>query len=277
MNPKPKIIALDLDGTMLTYEKKITPRTYAALEKAAAQGHYVVPATGRALHALPDAVKALPFVHYAITINGACVSDTHTGEKLLRCEIERDRALEIMEFAKNYDCMYDCYWNDAGWSERAFLERIDYYNQDEAVRRLILQTRRPVDDLFHKVRTEMDTVQKVQLCFREIPERNAAWMDIVTAFPDIAATASFQNNLELNHKMATKGNALRFLARRLGVSERDTIAFGDSSNDLSMLQSAGMGVAMGNASEAVKAISRAVTDTNENDGVAVYLEEHVLT
>ena len=144
------------------------------------------------------------------------------------------------------------------------------------MRRLILQTRRPVDDLFQKVRTEMDTVQKVQLCFREIPERNAAWMDIVTAFPDIAATASFQNNLELNHKMATKGNALRFLARHLGVSERDTIAFGDSSNDLAMLQTAGVGVAMGNAAPAVRAMCKAVTDTNENDGVAVYLEEHVL-
>ena len=272
----PKLIALDLDGTMLTYEKQITPRTYAALERAAAQGHYVVPATGRALHALPEVVQALPFVHYAITINGACVSNTDTGEKLLRCEIDRDRALEIMEYARNYDCMYDCYWNDAGWSERAFLERIDYFNRDEAVRKLILQTRRPVDDLFAKVRAEMETVQKVQLCFREIPERNAAWMDITTAFPDIAATASFANNLELNHRMATKGNALRFLARKLGVPERDTIAFGDSSNDLSMLQTAGTGVAMGNASEAVKKISRVVTDTNENDGVAVWLEEHVL-
>lgn len=272
----PKLIALDLDGTMLTYDKQITPRTYAALERAAAQGHYVVPATGRALHALPEAVQALPFVHYAITINGACVSNTDTGEKLLRCEIDRDRALEIMEYARNYDCMYDCYWNDAGWSERAFLERIDYFNRDEAVRKLILQTRRPVDDLFAKVRAEMETVQKVQLCFREIPERNAAWMDITTAFPDIAATASFANNLELNHRMATKGNALRFLARKLGVPERDTIAFGDSSNDLSMLQTAGTGVAMGNASEAVKKISRVVTDTNENDGVAVWLEEHVL-
>ena len=272
----PKLIALDLDGTMLTYEKQITPRTYAALERAAAQGHYVVPATGRALHALPEVVQALPFVHYAITINGACVSNTDTGEKLLRCEIDRDRALEIMEYARNYDCMYDCYWNDAGWSERAFLERIDYFNRDEAVRKLILQTRRPVDDLFAKVRAEMETVQKVQLCFREIPERNAAWMDITTAFPDIAATASFANNLELNHRMATKGNALRFLARKLGIPERDTIAFGDSSNDLSMLQTAGTGVAMGNASEAVKKISRVVTDTNENDGVAVYLEKHVL-
>lgn len=272
----PKLIALDLDGTMLTYEKQITPRTYAALERAAAQGHYVVPATGRALHALPEVVQALPFVHYAITINGACVSNTDTGEKLLRCEIDRDRALEIMEYAKNYDCMYDCYWNDAGWSERAFLEHIDYFNRDEAVRKLILQTRRPVDDLFAKVRAEMDTVQKVQLCFREIPERNAAWMDLTAAFPDIAATASFANNLELNHRMATKGNALRFLARKLGIPERDTIAFGDSSNDLSMLQTAGTGVAMGNASEAVKKICRVVTDTNENDGIAVWLEEHVL-
>lgn len=272
----PKIIALDLDGTLLTYDKRLTPRTYAALEQAAAQGHFIVPATGRALHALPDVVKALPFVRYAITINGACVSDNATGEKLLRCEIPRDRALEIMEYAKQYDCMYDCYWNDTGWSERTFLERIDYFNRDESVRKLILQTRRPVDDLFAKVRAEMDTVQKVQLCFREIPERNAAWMELTTAFPDIAATASFQNNLELNHKMATKGNALRFLARHLGLPERDTIAFGDSSNDLSMLHLAGVGVAMGNAADSVKAVCKAVTDTNENDGVAVWLEEHVL-
>ena len=276
MNPTPKIIALDLDGTMLTYDKQITPRTYAALEQAAAQGHYIVPATGRALHALPDAVKALPFVHYVITINGACVSSTDTGEKLLRCEIDRDRALEIIDYAKHYDCMYDCYWNDAGWSERAFLERIDYYNQDEAVKKLILQTRRPVDDLAAKVRTEMDTVQKVQLCFREITERNTAWTDFTAAFPDIAATASFQNNLELNHKMATKGNALRFLARMLNVDLRDTIAFGDSSNDLAMLHTAGVGVAMGNASESVRAACKAVTAANDADGVAVYLEQHVL-
>lgn len=276
MNPSPKIIALDLDGTLLTYDKQITRRTYTALEKAAEQGHYIVPATGRALHALPEVVRSLPFVHYAITINGACVSNTDTGEKLLRCELARDRALAVMEFSKNYDCMYDCYWNDAGWSERAFLERIDYFNSDEAVKKLILQTRRPVDDLFQKVRDEMETVQKVQLCFREVPTRNAAWMDIVTAFPDMTVSASFRNNLEINHKMATKGNALRVLARKLGVSERDTIAFGDSSNDLTMLQSAGVGVAMGNAAEAVKAISKAVTDTNENDGVAQWLEAHVL-
>ena len=273
---KPKLIALDLDGTLLTYEKQITPRTYAALETAAAQGHFIVPATGRALNALPQVVRALPFVRYAITINGACVSDTRTGEKLLRCEIDRDRALALIDFAKAYDCMYDCYWDDTGWSERAFLERIDYYNTDEAVKKLILQTRRPVDDLIEKVRTEMDAVQKVQLCFRSIPERDAAWTDIAKAFPDIAVTASFQNNMELNHRMATKGNALCFLARHLGIDIADTIAFGDSSNDLAMLQAAGTGVAMGNASKAVQAVCRAVTDTNENDGIAVYLEEHVL-
>ena len=272
----PKLIALDLDGTLLTYEKQITPRTYAALEQAAARGHFIVPATGRALNALPEVVRALPFVHYAITINGACVSNTDTGEKLLRCEIDRDRALELIDFARQYDCMYDCYWDDTGWSERAFLERIDYFNADEAVRRLILQTRRPVDDLVGKLRAEMDAVQKVQLCFREIPERDSAWTDIARAFPDIVATASFRNNLELNHRMATKGNALRFLARHLGISERDTIAFGDSSNDLAMLQAAGTGVAMGNAAPAVRAVCGAVTDTNENDGVARWLEANVL-
>ena len=273
---KPKLIALDLDGTLLTDDKRITPRCYAALRQAAEQGHYVVPATGRALHALPDVVKALPFVRYAITINGACVSNADTGEKLLRCEIERDRALDIMAYSRRYDCMYDCYWDDAGWTERAFLERIDYYNRDEAVRRLILQTRRPVDDLISKVRREMQTVQKVQLCFHAVAERDSAWPEIAEAFPDIAVTASFSNNLELNHKSATKGNALLLLADRLGIPRSDTVAFGDSSNDLSMLRAAGVGVAMGNASDAVKAVCGAVTESNENDGVAVWLERHVL-
>ena len=85
-----------------------------------------------------------------------------------------------------------------------------------------------------------------------------------------------QNNLELNWKTADKGRALLHLAERLGVPAADTVAFGDSSNDLTMLQAAGTGVAMGNASEEVRAACDAVTATNEEDGVAVYLERYVL-
>ena len=74
-----KLIALDLDGTLLNSEKVISAGNFAALSLAAEQGHVIVPATGRALRAIPEQVMALPFLRYAITINGAKVSDTRTG------------------------------------------------------------------------------------------------------------------------------------------------------------------------------------------------------
>lgn len=271
-----KIIALDLDGTLLTRDKKLTFRTRSALESAAEQGNWIVPATGRALRAIPEEILSLPFLRYVISINGASVSDEKTGEKLYSANIPKQVALELMDFAKQYDCMYDCYWKDTGWSNRSFLDRIRYYNTDDEVVRLILNSRQPVDDLVTMISEQADSVQKVQLCFRDLDERMDAKIAIETSFPDIVATSSFQNNLELNWKSADKGKGLLFLAEYLGLGAADTIAFGDSSNDLSMLRSAGIGVAMGNASEAVKTACSIVTATNDQDGVAAYLERFVL-
>lgn len=272
-----KIIALDLDGTLLNVQKELTDRTRRALKQAADQGNWIVPATGRALQAIPTEILSLPFVRYVISINGASVSDETTGERLYRADIPKETALALMDFAKRYDCMYDCYWQDTGWSNRRFLERVRYYNHfDEEVVKLILRSRQPVEDLEAIIRSEADAVQKVQLCFRNLDEREQARTALKSAFPDIAATSSFQNNLELNWKTADKGRGLMVLAEHLGVSRADTVAFGDSSNDLSMLRAAGVGVAMGNASDEVKAACDAVTAPNTEDGVAQYIEQHVL-
>ena len=86
-----KLIALDLDGTLLNSDKVVSQWNFAALSLAAEQGHVIVPATGRALRAIPEQVMAFPFLHYAITINGAKVSDTRTGEAFLRAEIASAR------------------------------------------------------------------------------------------------------------------------------------------------------------------------------------------
>ena len=145
-----KLIALDLDGTLLNSEKVISAGNFAALSLAAEQGHVIVPATGRALRAIPEQVMALPFLRYAITINGAKVSDTRTGETLLRAELPLDTCLRLMDFAGRYDAMYDCYWNDTGWVDRAFLERVRYYNADEEVVTLLRRTRAPVAGAPHR-------------------------------------------------------------------------------------------------------------------------------
>ena len=173
-----KLIALDLDGTLLNSDKVVSQWNFAALSLAAEQGHVIVPATGRALRAIPEQVVAFPFLHYAITINGAKVLDMRTGEALLRAEIALDTCLRLLDFAGRYDAMYDCYWNDTGWVDRSFLERVRYYNADEEVVTLLRRTRAPVADLKAFVRAHGQPVQKVQLCFRDMAERETAREEI---------------------------------------------------------------------------------------------------
>lgn len=270
------ILALDLDGTLLNGEKHISDRNRLALQMAADSGHFIVPATGRALNAMPKEVLSQPFVRYVISINGACVSDQQTGQILFRKEIELETALGVLDFARRYDCMRDVYWNHTGWTNRAYFENLRYYNSDEEVVRLIQVTRKPIEDIEIFLKEKQAPVQKVQLCFRNMEERAAAWKEIEEAFPEIVVTSSFRNNLELNARGADKGLALMFLADHLGVDRTDTYAFGDSTNDLAMLRAAGTGVVMGNAADPIKENADAVTDTNENDGVAKFIEEHIL-
>ena len=93
-----RLIALDLDGTLLTTDKRLTERSRKALERAASSGIYIVPTTGRFYNAMPLSVRELPFLRYAITINGACVESIGTGEVLYHAEIPRDTALGLWRF-----------------------------------------------------------------------------------------------------------------------------------------------------------------------------------
>jgi HAD superfamily hydrolase (TIGR01484 family) len=86
-----KLIVLDLDGTLLNSKKELSPGNFAALEAAAAKGIYVVPCTGRFFKAMPECIRSLPFLRYAITINGAQVFDRETGEAIVRDEIALER------------------------------------------------------------------------------------------------------------------------------------------------------------------------------------------
>ena len=104
-----RIIALDLDGTLLNSDKELTERGYRALEAAAAKGIEIVPTTGRFYGGMPEVIRDLPFVNYAITINGAQVANVCTGEVLYRAEIPWQRAVELMEYLDTLPVVYDCY------------------------------------------------------------------------------------------------------------------------------------------------------------------------
>lgn len=274
-----RIIALDLDGTLLDSRKGLSPRNCRALEKAAEKGVHIVPTTGRFFGMMPECVRQLGFVRYAITVNGAAVFDRERDETVLREEIPLDMALGVIDALDRHDVIYDCYRNDWGWMNSAFIEKAGLYATDVHYLDMVRRFRNPVENLhehLESTRAEGD-VQKVMM-FSRVDDPTAAELSavrgtIAAEFPRIRVTASTWNNLELNIETAHKGNTLRRFAESLGYGLGECMAIGDGLNDLTMVESARYGVAMANAAEEVKRKAASLTLSNDEDGVAAAIEK----
>ena len=125
-----KIIALDLDGTLLDSRKGLSDVNRAALEEAAAKGVLIVPTTGRFFGMMPQPVRDLPFVRYAITINGAQVYDRKTDTAIVREEIPLTTALDLMRLIDGFDVIYDCYRSNWGWMTESLQAKAEDYATD---------------------------------------------------------------------------------------------------------------------------------------------------
>lgn len=266
-------VFLDLDGTLLTTDKRLTERTRRALELAHSRGAYIVPTTGRLYEGLPEAVRALDFVEYAVTVNGAEVYDVLNARALTREEITAARALEIFRELEGYDAIYDCYAGGWGYMERKSYLLAEEYVIDPFMLRMVKELRKPVDGLAEYVTERFSSVQKIQMFFKDLRVNAEAVRELRQRLPGENVTSSIRGNLEINAKRANKGDALRFLCGYLGIPRENSIAFGDGSNDLTMIMAAGTGVCMKNATAEVRAAADSMTDTNDRDGVAAFLEE----
>ena len=277
-----KIISLDLDGTLLDSRKCLSGENIAALEEAAAKGVHIVPTTGRFFGMMPQSVRELPFVRYAITINGAQVYDRETDTAIIREEIPLDMALDLMRLIDGFDVIYDCYRSNWGWMTRSLQEKAEGYATDGHYLNMVREFRNLVPDLKAYLESTSDEgdVQKVMLF-----ARNTSGSDVVTKaiaeavaerFPQIKTTSSTWNNLELNIATAHKGNSLRRFAEYLGCTLDNCMALGDGINDLSMIEAAGLGVAVLNAHPLVLAAADHVTMSNDENGVAAAIRDFVL-
>ena len=268
-----KLILLDLDGTLLTSDKRISPGNYAALERACAKGIHIVPSTGRFFDGIPQVVRDLSFVRYAITVNGAQIYDRTEDRILRRAEIQPADAERIYDRLEALPVIYDCFLDGWGYMDRRNYQRIDQFISDPRVNRMVKDLRKPVENFRAFMREQNRPVQKIQMFFRDMALREQVWTQLIREFPDMSVTSSISNNVEINARHANKGEALEFLCRYLGLEVGQSMAFGDGSNDRSMIEAAGVGVAMANADQALKAAADYITDTNDNDGVAKAMEK----
>ena len=267
-----RLIALDLDGTLLDSEKRLSSRNRAALEQAAAAGWEIVPATGRFYRGMPEVIRGLPSVRYVITINGAQVFDAETGETIYSADIPVTEAVSFYEMLDSLPVIYDCYLDGWGYMTGAMQERAEDYISNVHSLQMVRELRSPVPELKAFLKEKNRPVQKMQLFTRNIPLRNKLVRELTARYPQFAVSTSLPNNIEINSVDADKGKALSALAKHLNIGISRTVAFGDGLNDLSMIKAAGLGIAMENGHETVKAAANRIAPDCDHDGVALVLE-----
>ncbi len=271
-----RLIALDLDGTLLDSRKCLPDRNRKALEACIARGIYVVPCTGRIAVGIPEAVRKIPGIRYGITVNGGVLVDMQENKVLDEKLLSPITAVEIYEMINEYHVMCDAYIQGEGFSERYCFEHMDEYAIPDVVQELVRKTRVPVDNVKEYIRERNSMVDKLNLFFDDQKER-AQVRRLLEDRGDVLVSSSFSYNLEINGPGASKGDGILRLAQILGVKPEETMAFGDGENDLSMIERAGITIAMENGEALLKEKADYIAPSNDDAGVGQMLEKLILS
>lgn len=165
------IIALDLDGTLLDSQKRLSGRNKEALLRCSELGIEIVPTTGRAVDGIMPEIRNLPGVHYAITTNGGTVADLRCARCLTRCTLSNVKALEILNIVKKYNAMYDPYIDGRGISQPDFIDHMADFGLSGVMQDMVRATRDLVPDVIRHVEQCKKDVEKVNIYLADLKDR----------------------------------------------------------------------------------------------------------
>lgn len=280
MSKRIKLVALDMDGTLFNHNSEISDRDKAAIKRITDAGIHAVISTGRPFVGLPVDLLDSIGIHYAITTNSAGIYSIPDGVCLHSNPMEQNLVCPILSELLKKSIHFDAFIEGNAYSQTSVQAYIDDLIFPDSVKAYIRKTRIVVDDLIGFIQDKHLSVEKITLNFAPLADGTFRDRDsvkeILRSFPEIEFLSGGFSNLEFTKKGVNKGQGLRILCDVLGCSIDETLACGDSQNDLSMIQAAGIGIAMGNASEEVKAAADYITLTNRESGVAHAIETFVL-
>lgn len=267
-----KLVALDLDGTLFNNNSQISEGNLSAIRRITGAGVHAVISTGRPFAGIPFAQLQNTGIDYAITTNGAAIYQISTGECLCEEPLYDETIFPILDFLLSKDIHMDAFIGGKGYSPKQCLAAGKRLSVPDELKKYIVETRIRVDDLPGFIRENRLHVQKMTLNFYQNAGGNYVDREEVRQFlesnPAISCVCGGYHNLEFTRADVDKGRGLHTLARILDINPADTMAVGDTENDIAILKAAGTAVAMGNGTDAVKAQADYITDTNERDGVA---------
>ena len=265
-----KLVALDLDGTLFDNSSRISKRNLTAIRSITDKGIHVVISTGRPFEGIPfDQIKGTG-INYAITANGSGIYEISTGKCLYENAMDEELVTPILNFLLTRDIHMDAFIGGKGYTPVQCVETAQKLTVPSSIKNYIITTRTRLDNILQFIHENQLKVQKMTLNFYPAADGTLIDRETVRKFlvsnPSITTVCGGYNNLEFTRADANKGVGLRKLAEILGVNPDATMAIGDTENDLAIIEAAGIGVAMGNATDAVKARADYVTTTNTKDG-----------
>ena len=268
-----KLVAIDLDRTTLNAEGKISEANRQAILDAIAGGVHVCIASGRAYDTLPKDVVAIPGIEYAVTGNGAAVYRLDTAERMQAFLMTPESVEAVIRLTENDPVTYEAFVDGVAYASKEYIDNPVEYDATSRAVAYVQATRTMVPDikvflLENKNQLDcMDIIVNNENLKQELMERIAKERD------DVYQTSSIQQLLEVSYKDAGKKSGVKFLTEYLGLKQEEVACMGDGDNDIDMIQYAGVGIAMENATDNLKAHADFITLHHDKDGLAYAFRE----
>lgn len=270
-----KLVALDLDGTTINNDRVISRRNREAMTRAAEQGVNIVVATGRPLAALPRDVFEIGAIRYALTSNGASITDIRENRTFYENCLSPRAVRAAVDLLRQHDYVLETFVKGTAYIEGWYYRQVEKTRECFRDVNYILNTRNPVDDIYAFMLDNDEHLENINVNFESLEEKPAMYEKLLQ-LPETTITSSFDHNLEIGGATTSKADALKQMGRLLGIRQEEMMAVGDSPNDIAMLLQSGTPVAVGNAKPEVREIAAYIAPTNHEDGVADAIERFVL-
>ncbi|WP_069649120.1 Cof-type HAD-IIB family hydrolase [Caloranaerobacter ferrireducens] len=269
---KYKLIAVDMDGTLLNSNNEISEKNKNALRIATEKGIQVVISTGRIFTSARFYAKLLGIVTPIIACNGAYICEYHRNNVLYENPINTVDCREIIKVLEDNNMYFHFYDNDTFYTKELNYNSLKYYNWNKKQKpgdKINIQL---IDDANKLFEERKPKIYKFVTMDNDLDKLNYV-KNILSKNKNIEIVSSWKGSFDIMSKGVSKGKALEKLCNIFNIKNSEVIAIGDNYNDLSMIEFAGCGIAMGNGEEEVKKKADIITDTNDNDGVYKALKE----
>lgn len=265
---KYRLIAFDVDNTLIDHRKQLTPRVEQSIKKATAAGCNVVISSGRSYVECEELFKRLPEIRYFVGNSGSTVMDAQNCEYLFSAAFTPDESRQVFEKLHGLDCMVTIHAGPWLYIENSARENLAHYETD-CYTGLFNASGTWIDSA-EELAVSREDVFKIDIFFHSVEDKLAAEQSL-KGF-NASMSGGTRTNLELIPGKCTKGTGLQMLSKYLEIPIENVAACGDANNDISMIKAAGLGIAVGNADDDLKTAADVIVADCDHDGAAEAIE-----